>query len=190
MRHLARLEGWLRGLERAWLFVAGAAVFVVMIVAIVDVGRRYLINAPLTWAYDFISLYLMAALFFLALADTFRKDHHVRVDLLAVRMPWRLRSALEAATLSLALVVFLAIFWEGLRQAVDSFVAGDVLATVIPWPTWAYRIFVPLGVGLLILRLALNIGTIAVATALGRKEIADVVAGQTGQPDPMGSEAE
>lgn len=190
MRELAGLERWLRRFERGWLHVASATIFVTMIVAVVDVGRRYLINAPLTWAYDFISLYLMAALFFLALADTFRNNHHVRVDLFAARLPWRLRSLLEVITLSMALVVFLAIFWEGLRQAMESWIAGDVLATVIPWPTWAYRMFVPIGVGLLILRLALNICAIAIAAATGRRDVEGIVMSETQQPDPLGSEAE
>lgn len=187
---LAGAERWLRRIERMWLLIASASILLVMIIAVVDVGRRYLMNAPLSWAYDFISLYLMAGLFFLALSDTFRRNHHVRVDLLAARMSWQLRHGLEVMTLSLAIVVFLAIFWEGLRETTGSFMAGEVLATAIPWPTWAYKMFVPLGVALLILRLALNIAAIVAALALRRSDIAGTVMDVAGQEDPRGSEAE
>src|SRR3546814_5827562 len=52
-----------------------------MLVIVVDVVMRYFFSAPLSWSYDLIGMYLVTLVFFLALADTFRRGGHIKVDL-------------------------------------------------------------------------------------------------------------
>ena len=137
MKLLLTCERAMRRLERVWVVLAATMIFAIMLIVAADVVLRYTLNAPFTWAYDFVSLYLMAALFFLSLADTFRHDRHVRVDIITARLPPPVRRALEILTQSLATIAFIGIFREGLAQTFSSWASNDVLATAIPWPTCA-----------------------------------------------------
>lgn len=82
----------MRRFDRALTFVedvlAWAAVAVLVTITVIvsaDVVMRYLLNRPFSWAYDLISLYLMAALFYLAVSRTFSLNAHIGVDLRAVQ---------------------------------------------------------------------------------------------------------
>ena len=44
--------------------------------------------------------------------------------------------------------------WMALLRTWDSYQGGDVLAGAIAWPTWVAYLPVPLGLGLILLRLA------------------------------------
>ncbi|MCW5656843.1 MAG: TRAP transporter small permease [Burkholderiaceae bacterium] len=148
-------------------WVASACLFAIMVTVFADVAMRYLLNAPLTWSYDFVSLYLMVALFFLALSVTLRDGHHVRVDILWTRCRPRIRHAMELICNALTAVVMFAIVVQGGLKTWDSWQADAVVAGAIPWPTWAMAVFVPIGAGLLLLRLLLSLWSLAAAVADG-----------------------
>ncbi len=131
--------------------------FAIMVVSFSDVLLRYFFNSPLTWAYDLISQYLMVALFFLALAATQRHGHNVRVDILLRNVSTRTRNAMELLGESLAAVVMAAITYLGAVKFFQSWEGGFVIAGAIPWPIWATVVFVPVGAGLLVLRLLASI---------------------------------
>ena len=56
--------------------------FAIMIIVFSDVVMRYAFNRPFSWAYDLISLYLMAGIFFLVLSEAYTSRAHVSVDIL------------------------------------------------------------------------------------------------------------
>ncbi|MDP1538119.1 MAG: TRAP transporter small permease [Burkholderiales bacterium] len=134
-----------------------------MIIVFLDVGMRYFLNAPLGWSYDLISLYLMVALFFLALSVTQRDRHHVRVDILLGRVSPRARHAMELTGNLLTALVMFAILYQGSTKVWDSWQTQAVMAGPIPWPTWLTAIFVPIGTALLLLRLFFSVWALAVA---------------------------
>jgi TRAP-type C4-dicarboxylate transport system permease small subunit len=152
--------------------VAGVLMFAIMMVVVIDVVMRYFFNAPLSWSYELISLYLMVGLFFFALSDTLAHDAHVAVDILHLYMTKRLRHAAEFVGYLLATPVFAAIFYLSVITTWESFQGGDVLAGHIPWPTWLAQICVPLGVGVLVLRMALRAAGHLVSFTADRSVIA------------------
>jgi TRAP-type C4-dicarboxylate transport system permease small subunit len=162
----------LRVIEKAGITVAGVLMFAIMVVVVIDVVMRYFFNAPLEWSFELISLYLMVGLFFFALSDTLAHDAHVAVDILHLYMPARLRHAAELVGYLLATPVFAAIFHLSVITTWQSFQGGDVLAGHIPWPTWVAQLCVPLGVGVLVLRMALRTVGHAVSFAANRSVIA------------------
>jgi TRAP-type C4-dicarboxylate transport system permease small subunit len=141
--------------------------FAIMVIVFADVAMRYLLNSPLAWSYDLISLYLMVAVFFLALSATQRDGHHVRVDILLVRCRPRVRHAMELLGNALTAVVMFAIVVQGSFKVRDSWQGDAVVAGAIPWPTWATAVFVPIGAGLLLLRLLFSLWSLAAAIADG-----------------------
>jgi TRAP-type C4-dicarboxylate transport system permease small subunit len=152
MEVIRTTDAVLRRLERTLVVVAAAMLFLIMVIVTVDVALRYLFNSPLAWSYDLISLYLMVGLFFFALSDTLHNNGHVSVDILHHYMPARARHAAELVGYGCMIFVFAMIFYMSTVRTWTSFHGGDVLAGNIPWPTWLSTIAVPIGSGLIFLR--------------------------------------
>ncbi|HEX2059972.1 MAG TPA: TRAP transporter small permease subunit, partial [Thermoanaerobaculia bacterium] len=74
MSIVERCDRALRVAEKAGITVAGIFMFAIMLVVVTDVVLRYFVNAPLSWSYELISLYLMVGLFFFSLSDALA--HH------------------------------------------------------------------------------------------------------------------
>ena len=84
------LNGLLRALgavEKAVSTIAAIFMFAIMIIVFCDVVMRYAFNRPFSWAYDLISLYLMAGVFFLILSEAYASHAHVSVDILQQKFP-------------------------------------------------------------------------------------------------------
>lgn len=144
-------------LERVYTAIAAVFLFCIMLIIVSDVTLRYVFNSPLRWAFDLISMYLMAGVFFLSLSDTLANNGHVNVDVLYRRAPARARRFMNSVGCVLALLVFAGIAYQGGRGTWESLASGEVLAGNIAWPVWMSRVFVPLGAGLLLLRLLISL---------------------------------
>lgn len=155
-------------LERALTVIAAICLFAIMTLVVVDVFMRYVLNSPLSFTYDLIGLYLLAGAFFLTLSDTLRVHAHVGVDVLASRFPPAGRRLSEIITALTGLFVFVLISKVGFDRALENYEQHDVLSGAIPWPTWISAVLVPLGCGVLVLRLALQLVGHAVSLVSGR----------------------
>jgi TRAP-type C4-dicarboxylate transport system permease small subunit len=163
---MIRLDSYIKAIERAFVFVAGLGLLTVMLVIVIDVVMRYLFSAPLSWSYDLVSLYLVTLVFFMALADTFRRGDHIKVDLFEGLRGTRLLAVTEIVGYCLALLFFALILQQMVINGVEAFEANDVLDGAIPWPTWPPYAIGTLGVGLLILRVLLStVGRVAALLA-------------------------
>ncbi len=149
-------------IERALTVVAAICLFVIMGLVVADVFMRYALNRPFSFTYDLIGVYLLAAVFFFTLSDALREHAHVSVDILSQHFSPAGRRLSEIATSLVGLFVFILICDLGYARAIDNFQQGDVLAGAIAWPTWVSSALVPLGCGVLALRLALQlVGNVA-----------------------------
>lgn len=148
-----------RGLHLADdVLAAGAALMLLATMGIVtaDVFLRYFLNAPLSWSFDLISLFLMAGIFFFLLSDTFRAGGHIGVDIVQLRLSRRARHGCAALWCAIAAGVMIPMTWIGLQKAMAGYAKGEVLAGIVDWPVWIAYFLVPLGVGMLSLRLLLS----------------------------------
>jgi TRAP-type C4-dicarboxylate transport system permease small subunit len=170
------LLGALDGVERLTIRIALVMMFAVMIIVTADVFMRYIFNAPFSWAYDLISLYLMAGIFFLGLSQAYASGAHVSVDILQQMFSPTGKRLAEIITAGVALIAFAAMAKLGFERALDAWQSKDVMAGAIPWPTWPSIALMPLGAGLLCLRLAVT----------GVGHIASLATGQDLVPLPHG----
>lgn len=151
-----RLDDAIAMIDRLLAFIAALMMLATMVIVSADVLLRYLFNAPLSWSYDLIGLYLMAGIFFLLLSDTFRMGGHIGVDIVQQALPRAARHVMLGLGDILSIAVFGPIVWIGLNRTQASLEAGEVLAGLISWPVWVSYAFVPLGMGMLTLRLVLD----------------------------------
>ena len=161
-RVLASVE-WLGALIVAFLMSA------IMTIVVSDVFFRYLLNRPFSWAYDLISLYLMAGLFFLTLSGAYAARAHVGLDIVYQMMPPRLRNVADLVTNLSGVALFSVIAKIGFDRFLAAFIAGDVIAGTIPWPTWPSYLLIPLGAGMLTLRMLIHAAADVVSLATGTK---------------------
>lgn len=153
---LKRIDRILSAVELFAALLAAVAMFLIMAIVASDVALRYLFNRPFGWSYDFISLYVMVGLFFLALPRTFTAHGHVSVDLLHQYLPPTARRWCEVVICLLSAGLFALMTKFGAERAFQQYLDNDVLAGAFAWPAWASTAFVPLGAGMLTLRLVLS----------------------------------
>ncbi len=102
--------------------VSGALLVSLMMVTGIDVIGRYLLNKPLTGAFELTEL-LLGALVFASLPLVSRAGGHVDVDLLVNSIPGRVRHVLNVLVGVLCATVLLFFAWRlwvlGVRQFAD-----------------------------------------------------------------------
>lgn len=183
MSGLETLNRHVTAIEEAAASFAGTALFAVMVVVFSDVGLRYLFNAPLPWSYDFIGMYLLPALFFPIIADTFRRNHHVALDILYLRFPITLQRAVRLLAALAGMGAFAIIAWRVSLKAASAFAAGEVVGGSILWPTWIPLSVSALGFCLIVVRLCVDALALVIALLLNSREVAGESPDRAAVPD-------
>lgn len=155
-------------LETAFLYLTSLGLFLIMMVIVVDVVMRYMFNAPLSWSFDLISMYLVTLVFFPALADTFSRGGHIKVDMFDAFRRTRFFALFEIVGYLIAIVFFALIFWKMFETGLEAFLEKEVVDGAIPWPTWPPQAFGAVGVGLLIISMVIGIAARIQALLEGR----------------------
>jgi TRAP-type mannitol/chloroaromatic compound transport system permease small subunit len=103
----------------AWLIVA------LTLVVCVEVFKRYILNAPTAWIFDFNNM-LYGTLFMMCGAYTLAQGGHVRADFVYGRLQPRTQAALDLALYILFFVPgILALIYAGYDYARDSWLIGE-----------------------------------------------------------------
>jgi TRAP-type C4-dicarboxylate transport system permease small subunit len=159
-------------IDNALMAVGCLMMFALMLVVVADVSLRYLFNAPLSWSYEVVSKYLMPGLFFLAASHTLKAHGHVTVDILHNYLGRRTRYVLQALISGLAAPAFGVAAWVSAQKTLEDFGSGAADTSGLGLPSWTVSLMLPLGFGLLALRLALNAGGYAATLLSGREVLA------------------
>lgn len=130
---------------RAFTALAGLALALLALLVVADVALRYGRGQPIFFAHDVVVLYLTPALFFLGFGPTYWRGEHLSVDILTTKMPLRGRAASRALSDVIGLGLFALLTWVAFERAATSFLQGEVIASIVPWPAWASYALVPLG---------------------------------------------
>ena len=147
----------IRASENGARYLGIAATVMIMAIIGCDVILRYAFNAPLAWAYEFIGLYVMAAMFFLPLGYVQRCHGNIAVDLFVKMLPLPVRSAFTRLGNVLAACVFAIACGAFALKAVDAFKSGDEIIGPYVWVTWPIYTTVAVGLGLFVLRLLVQV---------------------------------
>ncbi len=164
-----RLRRLIDSIDTALLAVGCAMLFALMLVVVADVSLRYIFNAPLVWSYEIISSYLMPGLFFLAASHTLKTHGHVSVDILHNYVGRKTRYVFEALGSTLAVPAFALATWVSAQNTWKDLQDGAASTSGLGLPTWTISLLLPLGFGLLTLRLLLNASGYMATLVTGRE---------------------
>lgn len=143
--------------EKLFMAVAMISIFVMMLSISADALGRYLFGSPITGQYEFTQFYLLVILVFMALPRTYVIGGHIRLNILdryRRKIPFNLS---ERCNLALGGIVFGAIAYVSGLEAIDKFVHQDKLFGAVQFPIYWSYVWVPLGCGLMALRLIYEI---------------------------------
>ena len=116
-----------------------------------EVLARYIFNSPTNWAHE--SMFLMFGMqYMLAGAYTLREDGHVRVDVLYLYLPERLKALVIVFTSIFFFIFAVALLWTGWVFMADSIRVWEVSFTEWAIQYWPVKITLALGAFLLILQ--------------------------------------
>ena len=138
------------------LALLGALLIVaMMLVTAIDVALRELFNNPLLGAFEVME-FMMAGVIFLGLAHLQRQGGHIALDFVVARMSPTMQRCFSLFGHLLALSVFLAISWRTGQTAFEAWTVGHHTSGGVRLPTWPGRSAVPIGTGLLCIRLMID----------------------------------
>lgn len=155
MSWIGCLDRFCGRIENVLLGTAASIMLAMMLITGIDVIARYVFHAPVSWAFDLLTNYLLIASFFLSFSYTLRIHEHVAVDYFISRWnPRVLRIGLSLGyLLSAMLVAYIAALAS--HETWGAWQNKEVIAGAIEWPVWVARLVVPLGMVPLALRLLL-----------------------------------
>jgi len=116
-----------------------------------EVISRYVFNSPTNWAHE--SMFLMFGMqYMLAGAFTYREDSHVRVDVLYLYLPDRIKAVVDIITSIFFFIFAIALLWTGWTFASNAVEVWEVSFTEWAIHYWPVKISIPLGALLLTLQ--------------------------------------
>jgi len=150
------VDAGLRRVEDARAAVAAAALLALAGLVVLGVVLRYVVGQPIAWAFGFTMDYLLVAVFFLALPYTVRVGAHVRIDMLYRAMPPWAQRWCDVVGGILSVLFAAALTWGGIALTTGAWTDGDIPppgGAELSWPVWTSTIMVPIGAGVLLVRL-------------------------------------
>jgi TRAP-type mannitol/chloroaromatic compound transport system permease small subunit len=116
-----------------------------------EVLARYVFNSPTNWAHE--SMFLMFGMqYMLAGAYTYREDGHVRVDVVYLYFPDRIKALVDVITSIFFFIFAVALLWTGWIFMTDALSVWEVSFTEWAIQYWPVKITMPLGALLLVLQ--------------------------------------
>ncbi len=132
--------------------ISAGSIGLLLILVVGDAVAASVFRKPLIWSSDFQSLFLAYALLMPA-AYVLHQDSHIRVRVLADRLPPAVQRSVEFLTMVASLVAFIALTVKAWQSAVSSYTRGWVSHTPFGMPLWWSQLAVVVASGLLCLQL-------------------------------------
>ena len=125
---------------------------VLTVIGTTDVIRRYVFNNPIQGAGEVMTL-MLGAVAFLSFSYVQLKRGHITVSLLSERLGGKKAILLDTIFLTIMLILSVIIGFYGGKSALAAWQAGDTTYGIAELPLGPARLVVPLGFGLLSLRI-------------------------------------
>ncbi|MBT8409170.1 MAG: TRAP transporter small permease [Alphaproteobacteria bacterium] len=143
-------------LALAVLMVGGAGMLMSMFLGVADIVGTQVLLIPVPGPRE-LTESTMVLIVFGALAYAQIRRAHIRVEIVYLQAPPRMRAAMDVITDFAAIVFFSLILWQGVLEAQYSLQIGEATVGLIRFPLWPARITLAAGCALVILRLLVDL---------------------------------
>lgn len=147
------VESIIRKLEMGLNYISCIGLFVMMLLLTFDTAGRYLFNKPIQGSYEITELVLMIIVVFLALSNCFKIGDQVKVDFVYRKFPLKVKAILDGITYIFCALAFIMVGYLGWELAYEAVKYNEITFGVISLPMVFSYIWIPIGVGVLVLRL-------------------------------------
>ena len=137
-------------------YLSAAIILLLMTYVLMEVIMRYVFNSPLPGHLEGAELLLPMIVFF-AISYTQAKNDHVGMSLIVELLPTPLQRFTTIFTLTLSLLTCAVLAYFGAKQAYFAYEIDDVTMTPPYWHIWPSAAAIPIGYGLLAVRMAIQI---------------------------------
>jgi TRAP-type C4-dicarboxylate transport system permease small subunit len=141
-------------LEKLLIGVASLALLVLTLLTTADALGRYLFNSPIPGTGELIEDYFMIALIFLPLSFSFMQEGHVHVTIIEQFFSTRVKFLIGKFNLLLSFGLFALIALAGWKGFAEAWRIDEISTSSVGYPMWPCYAMVPIGCGLLCLRIA------------------------------------
>ena len=142
-------------LENVAVAVAGLAMLAAMLLTSLDAIMRYLFNSPISFQQYLTENYLLVAMINMAFAWGFRAGGYVRIETLLTQLPRSFGNGTVRLGLLISAAYVAVLAWLAGGTFLEAYTKGATHFGEIDWPvSWSW-FWIPVGCGLLALRLTL-----------------------------------
>jgi len=140
-----------------WANIVGTwLIMVLMVIVCADVIHRGLLGSSIIGAIE-LSVMLMVGITALTLAFTQHENGHVRMELVIGKLEGRTRQWVEIFAITMCLAFSILIFIMTVKLAIDSVAVMEIIEGISGLPLWPWKILIPVGFLLLIIRLTIQL---------------------------------
>ncbi len=135
--------------------IGGLAIAAMMLLILAEVMSRLFLNRSIEGAIEIVGIFLSLSVF-MGLAPCEQTNHHVRVELLRMRMNRQIRFYMDGVSYVLAIAIVLVTTWQVGLNAYSSFLTREVLpganleVPVYPAKIGAFIGFLAFGIQLIV----------------------------------------
>ena len=130
------------------IFIASAALLILIFIAFIGVIARYILNRPIPWQQEIqILCYIWMAYF--GVCAVVRNGGHVAIDILIDALPRKLGTIIEKIDYVIYMAVLLFTAYYGYRLVLQLFMTNRV-SGVLDIPYWLFYLPMPIGMVLTI----------------------------------------
>jgi TRAP-type C4-dicarboxylate transport system permease small subunit len=141
---LRSIEKVLWRCELVLVYTSVVATVAIMCLTSADALSRYLLNRPITGAYEITEKYLMVAAIFLGLSYAYRGGVFIRVTFLVDRLPSPLKLLANYGSLLISLLFCVITLMATTQQALRA-LRDDTTLSALPLPVGPAYSLIPLG---------------------------------------------
>ena len=125
-------------------FGAASIVVILMAMVVADIFGRKVLNKPVPMSYE-VGAFMLVFIVFMGLAYSQRQKAHIRVEILTLRMPPKIRAVMDMFAYTLGIGIYGLIFYETFKWSYHSFEIGEYVAGLVNIPKWPSQFAVAFG---------------------------------------------
>ena len=133
------------------LWLAGVLLYFALFSVCYEIGMRYFLHHPTVWSLE-LTEYTLVWVTFLGTAWLLRREGHVKIDFLLLRLKPRVQTIINIVTSILCAIACLVALWYSGQVVREQFQRGLVFSTALALPMWPIFIILPIGFFLLFIQ--------------------------------------